>query len=159
MKKLILLVSLLAAYPAYADGEVRTKEDLCEIVRVHRPKIAEYVPGVDVHGKPVVPADLNDGSGNGLMDPVIIPIEINLAERFGIVDLPNAVELKPTVTNIKIHQNGSIECNDRDITKNVIVECQPPEKTVEPVKSDGQKPADAVVSSDKIDGQYPEYNE
>jgi hypothetical protein len=46
-----------------------------------------YRPGRDVRGKPVAPADLAPGFGGGglvLPDAVVIPIEVDLFERYGI---------------------------------------------------------------------------
>src|SRR3546814_13664738 len=47
-----------------------------------------YRPGQDVRGKAVVPADLDPGPGDGsgliLPDAVVIPIEVDLFDRYGI---------------------------------------------------------------------------
>ena len=43
-----------------------------------------YQPGVDVHGKPVVPADLDGGAPIQLPDVIYIPIEVLVQDRFHI---------------------------------------------------------------------------
>lgn len=159
MKKTFLcLLMTLAVHPALADGEVHEKKDLCRILEPrNNPRNnagANYIPNVDVYGKSVISADVSAGATHP--DPIIIPIEINLAERFGL-DLPAGAELKPTIAILKFYPDGRIEYGNQDITKKITSGGERPENPPpEIVKSDGQKAADAVVSSDKIDGQYPE---
>ncbi len=158
MKRLILAVLLVLPVAAYADGEIKDEKELCRVLQTHNQKGAEYVPGVDVHGKSVVPADAASASGF-MNNPIVIPITIDLAQRYGLA-LPSGVELKPDVASLKIYDDGRIAYNDQDITKKVVTSCDKPDETTPPpVISDGQKAADAVVSGDKIEGQYPEYNE
>ena len=158
MLVLLLIVAMTFAFPAYAGGTVSKSEEVCRILRPHTPKGADYVAGVDVYGKPVTPADVQGGA-NAIIDPVIIPITIDLAERYGL-DLPTGAELKPEVAWLTIYKDGRIRYNEQDITKNVVTSCEevpkPQEPPAKPAKSDGQKPADGLVSSDKIEGQYPE---
>jgi len=45
---------------------------------------ASYVPGVDVRGNPLVPADLGGGYGITFPEEVIIDIRLDLAERLGL---------------------------------------------------------------------------
>ena len=158
MKRLILAVLLVLPVTAYADGEIKDEKELCRVLQSHNNKGAEYVPGVDVRGKSVVPADTASASGF-MNNPIVIPITIDLAQRYGLV-LPSGVELKPDVASLKIYDDGRIAYNDQDITKKVVTSCDKPDETAAPPAiSDGQKAADAVVSGDKIEGQYPEYNE
>ncbi|OYQ33410.1 hypothetical protein CHU95_13430 [Niveispirillum lacus] len=44
----------------------------------------EYKPGVDVHGKPVAPADLPDGYAIEVPTSIDIAITADIARRFGI---------------------------------------------------------------------------
>jgi hypothetical protein len=156
MKKIyVLFLLLLLPSPANADGEITTHQELCKNLQRHNPEGVDYVAGVDVHGKAVAPADLNSG-GAGILDPIILPIDINLAERYGLA-LPAGAELKPTIANIKIFQNGDIEYNGVNISKKIYTACENlPQSEAEEAKTNGHKDGNAVVSSDKIDGQYPE---
>lgn len=116
---------------------------------------ADYVPGVDVHGNAVVPADLNGGID---FPPVVIPITVDLAQRFGI-SLPAGVELKPDVGQMEIFQDGRILFNGRDISEKIRTYCDgdDPGKTAdETEKPHGQKDNDHVGSGDVIEGEYPE---
>jgi hypothetical protein len=57
----------------------------CERLVQHEPAPGvTYQPGVDVHGRPVVPADLGGGAPIELPDVIYIPIEVLLQDRFHI---------------------------------------------------------------------------
>lgn len=116
---------------------------------------ADYVAGVDVHGKNVTPADLNSGA-SVLPNPIIIPIEIDIASRYGIA-LPPDVEMKADILKINIFDDGRVTYNDQDITPNIKDICENFDK--ENVSGDGQIESDVVPSEDTIEGQYPEYNQ
>lgn len=68
-----------------ADGAIEiTRADCSRLVKhVPAPDVA-YQPGVDVHGKPVAPADLDGGYQVALPRVVRIPITVLLEDRFGI---------------------------------------------------------------------------
>ena len=129
---------------------------LCEQIKTNETLSADYKPGVDVHGNKVVPADINSSASNFLNDPIVIPLEVDLIERFGL-SLPTEITLNPTVANIQIHQDGRIQYNDKDVSDKIISECQKEEKNRNnTVEEHGHKPKDTVPSSDKIEGQYPD---
>ncbi|MEQ9609774.1 MAG: hypothetical protein RLN99_19115 [Kiloniellaceae bacterium] len=90
---LLLLAPLLGvtAAPAAAEEAYLTiSEADCARLTRHYPAPLNstgdvtYQPGSDVRGKPVTPADLNGGGGLILPDAVVIPIEVDLFERYGI---------------------------------------------------------------------------
>lgn len=85
-RALLLAFALaLAATPAAAGGYVTLSENDCARLARHYPAgDVAYQPGRDVRGKAVAPADLDPGSGLILPDAVIIPIEVDLFERYGI---------------------------------------------------------------------------
>lgn len=57
----------------------------CQQVVFHEPADdVAFVPGVDVSGRPVVPADLNGGYGITAPEDVTIDIRLDLAERLGL---------------------------------------------------------------------------
>ncbi len=80
------LLGLAPAGPAAAqDGYLTISEgDCARLARHHPAGDVTYQPGRDVRGKPVVPADLDDGNSLILPGAVVIPIEVDLFERFGI---------------------------------------------------------------------------
>lgn len=165
MFRIMLLSTLLAltAQEALADGmdEARVKT-LCKTIQPYTPQQgiagADYVPGVDVHGKPVAPADLSGGMP--AMNPVVIPVEINLAQRFGLV-LPNGVEMKPEIARIEIFQDGRILYNGADVSQRIHSTCEQLSKSEKPDGQDGVH--DLVLpdtpdnaGQDVIEGKYPE---
>ncbi|GAB4373319.1 MAG: hypothetical protein Kow00114_35240 [Kiloniellaceae bacterium] len=87
---LLLLLAALAAPAAAQEAYLTLSEADCARVARHYPAPPDstgdvtYQPGRDVRGKPVAPADLNGGSGLILPDAVVIPIEVDLFERYGI---------------------------------------------------------------------------
>lgn len=83
---LACLWALITALPAAAqDAYLTVSEGDCARLARHYPTDdVTYQPGRDVHGKPVVPADLNPAGGLILPDAVVIPIELDLFERYGI---------------------------------------------------------------------------
>ena len=91
MALLGLCLSVFLPSPAAAEDPYLTiSERDCRLLTRHLPSAdVAYQPGVDVRGKPVVSADLGAGdpsAGSGLVLPqaVVIPIEVDLFDRFGI---------------------------------------------------------------------------
>ena len=84
---LFLLAAALAAAPAAAHEKATvaiTRTDCARLVaHVLAPDVA-YRPGVDVYGREVAPADLGGAPRIELPETILIGIEINLLERFGI---------------------------------------------------------------------------
>ena len=54
-----------------------------------------YKPGVDVRGKPVVPADLGSGSAITIPDEINIQIGIDLADRLALRDARRTQPITP----------------------------------------------------------------
>ena len=73
------------AWAVPASAEVAISRRDCEQLVRHEPAPdVAYQPGVDVHGRPVAPADLDGGSQIALPDVIYIPIEVLVQDRFGI---------------------------------------------------------------------------
>lgn len=84
MKRLLLILPLvLLALPARADVAV-SKRDCDRLVKYQQPPGVEYQPGVDVHGRPVAPADLGGGYNIKPPEIIVIPIEVLIQDRFNI---------------------------------------------------------------------------
>lgn len=85
---------------------------------------AAYVPGVDVNGGSVSPADVsgnNEWSSGGqgpVSWPVEIPLTVNMAGRLGIA-LPDGVGGEGIIGLVTIDDNGHTLYNDRDISPEV----------------------------------------
>ncbi|WP_255542570.1 hypothetical protein [Azospirillum sp. INR13] len=69
---------------------------LCQRLTRHVPAAdVEYRPGVDVNGRPVVPADLPGTAGAQPPVPIDLPLSVDLARRMGIA-LPSVPFLPTT---------------------------------------------------------------
>ncbi|MDY0883023.1 hypothetical protein ACFPL7_08690 [Dongia soli] len=98
------------AGPAGADLAISRRD--CQYLVNHQPAPdVAYQPGIDAHGRPVVPADLNSAGQIQLPDTIYIPIEVNLGRRFNIP--PNSNLWKSTaeiglvtVTGDQVSFNG-----------------------------------------------------
>ena len=83
--RILVPIALLVVYAAPAWAEVAISQRDCERLVNHEPAPdVEYQPGVDVHGRPVVPADLNGGNSVELPDVIYIPIEVFVKEKYNI---------------------------------------------------------------------------
>ncbi|HEY4164710.1 MAG TPA: hypothetical protein VGM59_16705 [Dongiaceae bacterium] len=63
------------ASPAVADIAV-SRQDCDRLVKYQEPPGVEYQPGIDAHGEPVVPADINGGANIQLPQTIVIPVEV-----------------------------------------------------------------------------------
>lgn len=152
-KRMKIITAILPIFflssPSWAQDNT-----ICKYAAKHEPAGANYIPGIDIHGKTVAPADL--GAGLQTNDPISIPVTLNLAQRYDLT-LPPGVELKPDVAQIEIHQDGRITYNGQDITDKVQTQCAAQ-------TGHGQAPHDSVASSPKqtkdgsdiIKGSYPD---
>ena len=81
----IALILSVVAWAAPASAEVAISRKDCERLVNHEPAPdVAYQPGVDVHGRPVVPADLGGGQQIQLPDVIYIPIEVLIQDKYGI---------------------------------------------------------------------------
>ncbi|MBL8643913.1 MAG: hypothetical protein JNK21_08260 [Rhodospirillaceae bacterium] len=77
----VLPFAVLFAAPAAAETIVVRGADCQRLVQSHKPGGADYVPGVDVSGKPVVSADAGGGYNMTLPEAIDIQIGVDLADR------------------------------------------------------------------------------
>lgn len=81
----LLLVGIQSVPAGAAEAYLTLSEADCARLARHYPADdVTYQPGRDVRGKAVAPADLDGGSGLLLPEAVVIPIEVELFERYGI---------------------------------------------------------------------------
>jgi hypothetical protein len=79
----LVLAAVTWATPVNAEIAISRKD--CQRLVNHEPAPdVTYQPGVDVHGRPVVPADLGGGQQIQLPDVIYIPIEVLIQDKFGI---------------------------------------------------------------------------
>ena len=81
----IALVLSVVAWAAPASAEIAISRKDCSRLVNHEPAPdVTYQPGVDVHGRPVAPADLGGGQQIQLPDVIYIPIEVLIQDKYGI---------------------------------------------------------------------------
>ena len=81
----IALVLATVAWAAPASAEIAISRKDCSRLVNHEPAPdVTYQPGVDVHGRPVAPADLGGGQQIQLPDVIYIPIEVLVQDKYGI---------------------------------------------------------------------------
>ncbi len=149
----IMLVLVFASPVCAAD-----KTDISALCRQMNDlqNSAEYVPNVDVHGKHVTPADVSTSASRYINNPIVIPIEIDLIDRFGL-SLPTEISLKPTIASLKIYQDGRVKYNDEDVTERTLSLCKDKQEITHiPQSEHGHSAHNPLPSSDKIEGQYPD---
>ena len=155
------IIIALCVIPVSVNAQTfRTSSMLCSDVmkagQAPKPVVpadgGAYVSGVDVNGNSVAAADVGGGLDLSSFQTTNIPIEIDLAERFGLA-LLSGVELTPDVAALKIHQDGRVFFNDSDITQQVQAYCtdiqisdeKPANKTV---RGNGQSGNDTLILPD-----------
>jgi hypothetical protein len=81
----IALILSVVVWAAPASAEIAISRKDCQRLVNHQPAPdVTYQPGVDVHGRPVVPADLGGGQQIQLPDVIYIPIEVLIQDKYGI---------------------------------------------------------------------------
>ncbi len=86
----VTIVASSITFSAQAEN-VSLSASACQQMVQHVPADdVTYKPGVDVHGKPVVPADLGGGPTITMPDQIDIQIGIDLADRLALRDVKKA---------------------------------------------------------------------
>ena len=81
----LIALTLSIAWAAPASAEIAISRKDCQRLVNHEPAPdVTYQPGVDVHGRPVAPADLGGGQQIQLPDVIYIPIEVLIQDKYGI---------------------------------------------------------------------------
>ena len=113
---MIIAVFLLSSF------EVQASEAVCRILeREAKVAPAAYVGGVDVNGKEVVPADINN-TPSIVPEVIKVPLTVDLAQRVASLT-DQAGLLEAPLGMIEIHQDGTVKYNDEDWTNSVKALC------------------------------------
>lgn len=141
MKKLLFVIAMSLCTPALAQENLPPE---CRILKQHKPSAdATYQPGVDVHGKPVVPADINAAPPMGLDgQTMVVPLSIDLAQRLQNLNIAG-LDMKGTLGFLEVGPGSRVRYNGQDLTQQVQVLCDQNAATLPPA-ADGQTPPDAV---------------
>lgn len=122
---LILALGLVLAGTAHAGEDTTTgavSRVICQAVASKADtQGANYVPGVDVNGNPVVPADVHaNGQLSYPTDALEIPMTRDLAQR---LNLAGGTEMQAPIGVIKVSKGGKVSLNGQDITAQTLVYC------------------------------------
>lgn len=113
---------MMFATPAMAQNQAA----LCKLWFTHKnaQKSANYQPGVDVHGRAVVPADVTAGAAAvaGVADNIRIPVTVELAQLLGAA-VPVGTDLQAMAGVVNIHGNGRVTYNGEDLTQGTMTLC------------------------------------
>jgi hypothetical protein len=122
MRLAVLTLAIFIAGTLQAKAQDTTSA-LCKILSNHTSaKGVAYESGVDVHGKPVVPADYNNGGPSMVPDVVKIPLTVDLARRLN-GPLPAGTQLETVMGNLEIRKDGTVTYNGKDMTPQANVLC------------------------------------
>lgn len=159
MRKALFAFILFFCAPAYAQGDAA----LCQFwkhINSSSSVSAAYQPGVDVHGKPVVPADINAPSSSFLPSRITFPVNVDLAQAFAL-PLPAGTQMDANMGMIEVYTNGKVLYNGQDMTAQTQAFCagdpapqaaaQPEKK--EPEVSASPPPAEKKADEDVIWGE------
>lgn len=163
MIKLFLasILVIISVIPAYAQNDLA----LCRLRAQHMARAdVAYQPGVDVHGNPVVQADVN-AAPSMVHDVIRIPLNVDLAQR--LASVPSGVELEADMGMVEVYKDGRVTFNGQDLTNVAAVVCgdqvaasaeatAPPEKIIVPADAPAvpmataKAPAAPVIPSDAV---------
>ncbi len=114
---LLVLAAAWRAVPAAAHEKSTvaiTRADCARLVaHLPAPDVA-YQPGVDVHGREVVPADLGGAPRIEVPETILIYIEIDLLERFGIPANPALYDAHVEVGEV-LYKDGRFTFNGQPL--------------------------------------------
>ena len=142
-------VCILFLFPVVAKAEEQKLPPECRVLPDHKaaPGVA-YESGVDVHGKAVVPADIN-ASPVAMPENIVVPLSIDLARRLQGLNV-TGLNLESTLGFLEVSKDGRVTYNGQDPTPQVYLLCgqkgaeTPPET---PIPDNGQKAPDALESA------------
>lgn len=111
MRRLALAACLVfAAIPAWAEKVTITGTD-CRKLVTHQPSAdVAYKPGVDVKGRKVAPADINDAPQIKVPETITFDAAVDL-RRFGIPNSSPLYEPHVSVGRVDVLQDGRVLFN------------------------------------------------
>lgn len=131
MKKIFLLFFSFVFFSnsVLAQALPLSQNQLCEKLVRHVPDAdVAFQPGVDLKGRPVVPADLNAGSSIEIPETIEIPLTVDLARRLR-VPAPQGIEMEVLIGFLQITKEGRVLQNGRDLTDQAVYLCKDSDKT------------------------------
>ena len=154
MKRLTILLAIILSFgwnAAYAETSLPPE---CRVLPEHKAsKGVAYQPGVDVRGKPVVPADVNADPMGLSGQTIVVPLTIDLAKRLQNQNVPG-IGMEGTLGFLEVAPDGRVTYNGRDLTSQVHVLCGKGALDEVPA-ANGQKAPDALEYAPVSQPQKP----
>mgnify|MGYP007046936354 CR=1 FL=1 len=114
----LIVANLALSDRAQADEKVVISEKDCvRALRAERVKSADYVPGVDVHGRKVKGANLDDSGQIKIPDELSFDISPKIYSMIGITPRRGLADTSVTVGTIKVSKRGAISFNGKRLNR------------------------------------------
>lgn len=114
MNFFLALFAILVSAQALAETPPLIDKDACRMLVAHQPSAdAEYKPGVDVKGQPVVEADLTP-SPIQTVEEVTFDITVDVA-RYAGIGVPNGFEGVARVGTVTVDKQGRMTFNGQPL--------------------------------------------
>ena len=141
MKYLFAMMAFFAWGSHAMAAEVVPAE--CRFITAHKPSAdVAYKEGVDVKGRPVVPADLNADPMGIKSQTIIMPLTVDFAQRLQTLNIAG-LNTEGTLGFLEISPDGRVTYNGQDLTQPMQALCAPkPPESGAP--ANGQTPPDTV---------------
>lgn len=109
---------MMISTAAVADDNTQIMREICNRMVRYQPEVGvTYQPGIDVRGHPVVPANDSPPFEFELPDPIVINLNIDMAQRLGIT-LPAGIDMDADLGVLAIHRDGRVYLNGQSIQYN-----------------------------------------
>ncbi len=110
----LALTAMAQKPPAKKLPDLDVKD--CQYLTVYQPNVdgsADYKPGVDAHGKPVVEADVA-GPQITLPDKYSFNVTVDVAEYMGVA-VPSGLEEKAVIGEVTVDKDGHVTFNGKPL--------------------------------------------
>lgn len=104
MKKIFFILLFFIISSECRADQISTICDALDERNNH--KSVTYTPGVDVHGNPVIPANVNNVGLFTIPEIISFPLSYDLARDIAV--LPDNLELTSNLATIEIHIDGNV---------------------------------------------------
>lgn len=124
----IAIFALACGYPAAAEKIVISEKDCERALKAAAVKSADYVPGVDVRGKKVKSADLDDTGRIKIPDELSFDISPKIYQMIGVTAPKGLEDTAVTLGTIKVDKRGAVTFNgqrlNRRTAKEIVALCK-----------------------------------
>ena len=122
MKMMLLMLVAMVVTGSHAFAQTNIPPE-CRVLPEHKASNdVAYKAGVDVHGKPVVPADVNADPMGFSGQTIVVPLTIDLAKRLQNQNIPG-INMEGTLGFLEVAPDGRVTYNGQDLTSQVHVLC------------------------------------